>query len=102
MVFRRTALQSISVLKLQFKPGGFYLEVGMPPKEFRIARQINLSSLMRNADGNCVEFFAVPTSSFSLISGRDAGTTKMTYFKNLIQVNVKNQSIIYNLDHATA
>ena len=54
---------------------------------------------MRRPDLDHVRFFPVPRSSHHLIKTRLIGSQGMTYYENLVQILVKNTSIIYNLDH---
>ena len=75
---------------------------GKPADQLQKRRKLNLDSLMRNNDLSYVKMYDVPRSSHILIKQRLTGKTKMIYYDNLLQVSLRNMSVIYNLDHMHA
>ena len=105
-----TLTQYLLVTKLPIESDhAFYtressIAVGSYTQDEIQCRQINLNPLKSQYDPyfENVKFSAVPNSSYRLISKRMAGSTRMSYIQNALQVTVVNVSIMYNLDSKDA
>ena len=100
LVSRRSEEQIVFVTKLQFDDDNM-LKLGSPEKHVPW-RFIKLNQWMGKKDLPHLHLYHVPRSSHWHVKSRIQGCKEMSYYENLLQISIRNQAVIYDLDHPDA
>jgi len=100
LVSRRADEQVVYVTKLHFDNENM-LKLGSPDKH-EPWRFIMLNQWMKKPDLDHLHMYHVPRSSHWHVKSRIQGCKEMSYYENLLQISIRNQAVIYDLDHPDA